>query len=129
MKTNVLGLAHIGLYIKDLEVTKKFYAEVLGFDVFGDFVQPDGTKACFARRGSCEIELVQQPVWEDRRDGLFDHVAVEVEDIYAAKAEIEALGYKFESDVVEAPHIHGGVRYVTFWGPDGERVELEQYGL
>ena len=35
MKTNIIGLSHIALYIKDLEVTKKFYTEVLGFEILG----------------------------------------------------------------------------------------------
>ncbi|MBQ9941948.1 MAG: VOC family protein [Christensenellaceae bacterium] len=129
MKTNVLGLAHIGLYIKDLEVTKKFYTEILGFEIISHAQQEDGTLIAFARKGCCELELVQLPVWEDRPDGLFDHVAMEVEDIYAAYEEVKAKGVEFESEIVTAPHIHGGVRYVMFRGPDGEHLEFEQYGL
>ncbi len=125
-KANVLGLSHFGLYIKDLEVSKKFYTEILGFEITCETVFEDGTKICFVRKGDCEIEVVQQPVWEDRKDGLFDHLAMKVDDIEAAKADLESKGIVFEHEIKIAKSVYNGVKYTMFRGPDGEHLEFSQ---
>ena len=38
MGKRIKGLAHIGLYVKDIERTKKFYAEMLGFVTYFECV-------------------------------------------------------------------------------------------
>ncbi|MBQ9941947.1 MAG: VOC family protein [Christensenellaceae bacterium] len=129
MKTNIIGLSHIALYIKDLEVSKKFYTEVLGFEILGQTTWEGDTLVAWAKRGNVELELVQLPRWEDRPDGLWDHVSMEVDDIAAAKEELVAKGIEFEREIepgICAP-VYGGVYYLMFRGPDGERLEINQF--
>ena len=121
-----MGLSHLGLYIKDIEVSKKFYTEVLGFSVTCEVTNPDGARLCFMRKGSCELEIVQHPVWMDRKDGIWDHVALQVEDIEAAKANLVANGVPLEDDIGFAPNIYNGMKYLMFRGPDGEHLEFDQ---
>ena len=81
MGVSISGVAHIGLYIKDVERSKKFYTEVLGFETICEFVSLEGNKMVFVKSGNLIIELIQHKVWMDRKDGLFDHIAMEVENI------------------------------------------------
>ena len=86
------GLAHVGLFIKDVEVSKKFYTEVLGFETIEEVVTPgeDGdTKVAFVKNGNLVLELVQFPKFNPVKDGLVDHFAIAVEDIEACKKALE----------------------------------------
>ena len=99
MGIEVKGVAHIGLYIKDVERSKKFYTEVLGFETICEFVSLEGNRMAFVKSGNLIIELIQHKVRMDRRDGLFDHIAMEVEDIEQTSKQLKALGTTFESDI------------------------------
>ena len=52
----LLGLAHIGIYTKDLEASKAFYTK-LGFRLDGESCP--GAKLAFMSLGSCLLELIQ----------------------------------------------------------------------
>lgn len=124
----IKGLAHIGVFVKDLEVSKKFYRDVLGFDLPCSMKNDlDGAKVCFARRGDIHIELVEFPEYTEKKDGFIDHIAMEVDDIDAAKKELEAKGIVFEMDEpVYLADVYDGCKYLLFRGPDGEHLEIDQ---
>ncbi len=124
-QVNIQGPAHVGLYIKDVERSKKFYTEILDFEVICEFVSLEGNKMAFVRSGSLIIELIQHKQWMDRKDGLFDHIAMEVEDIEAAIELLKSRGIEFEGEVYyDSLVFDKGVDYVAFRGPDGEHLEL-----
>ena len=124
------GIAHVGLFIKDLEVSKKFYTEVLGFEIIEEVVSPgdDGdTLVAFAKNGNLVLELVQFPKFNPAGDGIVDHIAINVENIEECKKILEEKGIEFESDVVVAPDFFpNGSKWVLFRGPDGEHLELNE---
>ena len=120
------GLAHIGLYVKDVEISKKFYIDVLGFDLKADVKTDSGTKLCFLANGTCEIELIEQPTMENV-DGYFNHVALRVDDIERAVGHMIAAGYEMEHEIREMPMIYSGIKMVMFRGPDGERLEFNEF--
>ena len=127
MGIEVKGVAHIGLYIKDVERSKKFYTEVLGFETICEFVSLEGNRMAFVKSGNLIIELIQHKVRMDRRDGLFDHIAMEVEDIEQTSKQLKALGTTFESDIYFDDLVfERGVKYQAFRGPDGEHLEVYQ---
>ncbi len=127
MGIEVKGVAHIGLYIKDVERSKKFYTEVLGFETICEFVSLEGNRMAFVKSGNLIIELIQHKVRMDRRDGLFDHIAMEVEDIEQTSKQLKALGTTFESDIYFDDLVfERGVKYQAFRGPDGEHLEIYQ---
>ena len=37
---NIEGLAHIGIYVKNMEASKKFYCGVLGFEIVFERSEP-----------------------------------------------------------------------------------------
>jgi lactoylglutathione lyase len=121
----VQGLAHIGLYVSDIAVSKSFYVDKLGFETAGDAHLP----ACaisFVRAGSCVVELIQRVSGEPRDAGLFDHLCLEVEDIETLVCKLIEKGIRFETDhIVDIPEL--GIRNIFFAGPDGERLEFCEY--
>lgn len=122
----IVGLNHIGLFIKDRERSKKFYKEVLGFECIFEFTADDGAKIAFIRNGDCVIELVEFPEPKERVDGWFDHVAMRVENIEEVVAELREKGIEFDSeDIVSSPKCFpNGSKYILFRGPDGEHLEV-----
>ncbi|MCI8275888.1 MAG: hypothetical protein HFI66_09830 [Lachnospiraceae bacterium] len=127
MGVSISGVAHIGLYIKDVERSKKFYTEVLGFETICEFVSLEGNKMAFVKSGNLIIELIQHKVWMDRKDGLFDHIAMEVENIEETSKKLKNLGIEFEADIYfDNLVFDNGVKYQAFRGPDGEHLEIYQ---
>lgn len=127
----ILGLAHIGVFVKDIVKSIGFYSDVLGFECYHetDIQQDHGiTKIAFIRCGTCEIELVQLPMHTQRRGGMIDHIALRVDDLEGVMACLAKKGIQYDTeDPVELPMVFdNGVRYIFFSGPDGERLELSQ---
>ena len=127
MGVEVKGVAHVGLYIKDIERSKKFYKEILGFENICEFISLEENKIAFMKSGNLIIELIQHKVWMDRKDGLFDHNAMEVENIEDTSAKLKELGIVFEADIYYDDLVFDkGVKYQAFRGPDGEHLEIYQ---
>lgn len=127
MGVNIKGIAHVGLYIKDIERSKKFYEEILGFEKICEFVSLEGNRMAFMKSGNLIIELIQHKVWMDRKDGLFDHIAMEVDHIEEISAKLKALGIAFEANIYYDNLVFDkGVKYQAFRGPDGEHLEIYQ---
>lgn len=123
----ITGLAHIGIKVRDMAASLKFYTEVLGFEKTGE--QIFGTShLAFLNIGTCILELIQAAQYEERTAGQVDHIAVEVKGIEALVEKLKAQGVQFLSDEVNvAPGLLDGVKNIFFVGPDGERFEFFEY--
>lgn len=125
-----LDEAHVGIMVADIEASKRFYTDVLGFQV--DYEHAIGSegevKLAFLSNGSSAVELVQRPGYERRSNGPVDHIAFRVKDIDAIKAHLVAKGVAFEQDEpnFNAHLFPNGSRWIFFSGPDGERLELNE---
>ena len=128
-----LGADHVGMVVKDIEVSKDFYCNVMDMEViFEDAVQcPSGLiYTCFVKKGNLVIDLEQMPEYDPTlKDGFIGHIAFEVDDFEAAEAYLKSKGVKFdheESTFAENvyPGWSNGVRFNFFRGPDGEMMEL-----
>lgn len=125
------GLAHIGIFISDLQVSKKFYTEKLDFKVIQEtgLSSPDGTiQIAFIQNGSLVIELVQFPKPSKKADGWVDHIAIKTQNIEAAREELEKRGIVFEDkEITYAANVgKNGDKWIMFRGPDGEHLELNE---
>jgi len=123
------GLAHIGVYVADVEKSKEFYESVLDFKTVSWCVldEPGGaTKVAFVKNGSLTLELIQNPTPQNRSDGVVDHIAMAVEDIEAVRDILESRGVEFETkDVVIEPRMFlNGAKWLLFRGPDNEYLEI-----
>ncbi len=121
------GSAHIGVFVSDLEVSKKFYRDILDFDIIWECVI--GTdKVAFARTGDLTLELIQPAVMPQREDGKVDHIALGVKNIEAVHAALKARGVTFETEDITFCDLvfPNGAKWILFRGPDGERLELNE---
>ena len=127
MAEKLIGLAHIGIRIKDAEVSKDFYMNKLNFDLKAD-IDNGGTRLLFLDAGSCQLELICPPGGaEPREAGVIDHIAIECKHIEQWVEDCKARGVEFISEIATMPGLLGGVKNVFFVGPDGERIEFFEY--
>ena len=123
-KGNITGLAHIGVFVKDIDKSIDYYKR-LGFSL--DKEEKPGVRIAFLSAGTCLIELVEQKDLPKREAGVVDHVAVVVDDIVAAVENAKANGIEIDASQINEVPILGGVKNVFFEGLDGERLEFFEY--
>ena len=129
---HLTGLAHIALYTKDMETSVKFY-ETLGGVVtdHADVKKPTGTNHIkMVQMPGFFLEIIEphdgSPVTAE--GGLFPHIAIEVDDIDAAIADLKAAGItSFRNPEPNTMPIFGGIRNICLFGPDGELLEFLQH--
>lgn len=119
---------HVGLQVKDLDISIEFYTRVVGL-VFlekQDHVDPNLKLAFLGVEGSNEpiIELISGYNPNLPTEGKVHHIAFTVEDIDAEIARLKDLHVTFVDETVTT--LPSGAKYVFFNGPDGEWVELFQ---
>jgi catechol 2,3-dioxygenase-like lactoylglutathione lyase family enzyme len=101
-------------HVRDLDAARAFYREMLGFDE--TYFDADGRWSRLAREGM-EIGLTEG---EPTEDGGVAHI-----DVPDIKAEADRL----RNDGVEVGvilELHGQVRLVDVFDPDGNRIQLAQ---
>jgi lactoylglutathione lyase len=129
--SNTKGIAHIGLFVKDIEVSRRFYCDILGFHVIFECSEPhpDGlVRIAFLELGDLRLEMIDVPGLTFPPEGCFQHIAIRVENIGEAKEKLEAFGVETDKLVHNPNMLWGGSRWVNFRGPDGEHLELNQVG-
>ncbi len=127
-----MRVLHTGIRVGDLDRPIKFYTEVLGMQLLRRKDYPDGKfTLAFVGYGPASagavIELTHN--WDTDHYDLgngFGHVALAVEDVYAACAEIKKQGGLV---VREAGPVKHGTTIIAFVeDPDGYKIELIQEG-
>lgn len=118
MPIKILELNHVALHVFDLERSIHFYGEVIGLPVIPrpNFNFPG---AWFAF-GTQELHLIEDKTLKPDSRG-HHHFALQVEDTFAAKAELEAKGVtEFRGP---APRPDGALQ-LFFNDPDGYLIEM-----
>jgi catechol 2,3-dioxygenase-like lactoylglutathione lyase family enzyme len=140
------GLHHVGITVKDLDASIRFYHDVLGLKFSNEpspwFDGPDlgpavGVPGAALRQvslllGDTTLELLEYKSPPSQTEGPLmsqslgaSHVAFVIDDVEAKKAELEAQGIRFYSDVnVVDEGVLAGWRWVYFEDPDGYPLEL-----
>ena len=127
---------HIGLVVTDLERSKRFYEEALGFTFWYEITPPDdltaklngldpplGTTAVYLVLNGFVLELLhyeERSVTSRRRtmdESGLTHLSLAVEDVHETAAKIVQCGGSIvdESDIGVAVFVRD---------PDGQRIEL-----
>lgn len=126
----IKGIAHVGIRVHDLERAAGFYA-LLGFEKTLGPIGPEPV-AILEHPAGVEINLVLNAPQAHEPNILMDvpekhpgitHIALECDDILAAKAKLEAAGQKCSGGPITFPH---GAQAVFFRDPDGNVIELHQ---
>lgn len=125
-----MRILHTMIRVGDLDRSLRFYTEVLGMRLLRRQEYPEGRfTLAFVGFGpeaeQAAIELTYNWGVERYEPGTaFGHIAFEVEDAYAACAEIRRRGGRV---VREAGPMKHGVTVIAFVeDPDGYRIELIQ---
>jgi lactoylglutathione lyase len=128
-----MRMMHTMLRVTDLEASLAFYQDVLGMRLLrrADFEAGRFTLAFVGYGDESEhtvLELTHN--WDTKSYQLGDaygHIALGVDDVYAACAAIKSRGGKV---VREAGPMKGGTRVIAFVeDPDGYKIELvEEHG-
>jgi catechol 2,3-dioxygenase-like lactoylglutathione lyase family enzyme len=136
LQNNLQGLQHLGLPVTNLERSLAFYT-TFGFTVAmrTEIPSEHGTvHVAMVAKDGLTIELYQlagakRDEIAARSDGHHDHIALNVLDIEKACAEIKAAGFEIlEPDAPKfLPFWERGVKFFTIRGPDGEKVEFNQF--
>ena len=97
---NISKIDHIGIAVKNLDETLKFYTEILGLELHGtEVVEEQKVRVAFLPVGDTEVELLEStsedgPIAkfiEKNGEGI-QHIAFKVDDIEAAIAEMKEKG-------------------------------------
>lgn len=126
-----MRILHTMLRVIDLEKSLSFYTEVLGMKLLRRNDYPEG-KFTLAFVGYTDenhgavIELTHNWGVEKYEPGnAYGHIAIEVEDAYAACAAIKQRGGKIVREA--GPMKHGSTVIAFVEDPDGYRIELIQH--
>ncbi|SEQ31235.1 glyoxylase I family protein [Azotobacter beijerinckii] len=120
-------LHHAAIICSDYAVSKRFYTEVLGLRVVAEHYRTErqSYKLDLALPDGSQVELFSFPAPPPRpsrpeAQGL-RHLAFEVDDVAACKAELEARGIAVEAIRTDE---YTGRRFTFFADPDGLPLEL-----
>lgn len=119
---NLMKVDHIGIAVKNLDETLKFYTEVLGLELHGtEVVEEQKVKVAFLPVGDTEVELLESttddgPIAkfiEKNGEGI-QHIAFKVDNIEAAIEEMKAKGMMM---IDEKPRYGAGGAKIAFMHP------------
>lgn len=131
---NVKKLDHIGIAVKNLDETLKFYQDILGLECTGtEVVEEQKVKVAFLPVGDTEVELLEStsedgPIAkfiEKKGEGI-QHIAFRVDNIEVAIEEMKAKGIRM---IDEKPRYGAGGAKIAFCHPKstgGVLVELSE---
>lgn len=131
---NISRVDHIGIAVKSIEDTLKFYEGALGIKCTGqEVVEDQKVKTAFLPVGDTEVELLES-TYEDgtiakfiekKGEGLH-HLAFRVDDIEKALEELKAQGIRL---IDEKPRLGAGGAKIAFIHPkstNGVLVEISE---
>ena len=124
---NVKGFDHLVITTGNIDACVRFYTAVLGME----HRESGGRHALFF--GSQKINIHEGPAQflpaaKDPRPGSADFCLIVEGPIENVKAEIERKGWPVEEGVVGRTGALGPIRSVYVRDPDGDLVELAEYG-
>ncbi|GAA4881382.1 VOC family protein [Paenibacillus vulneris] len=120
-------LEHIGVMVKDMDASIRFYTEVLGMRLVKRVALADGAELgflSFPGSEQIEIELVGRGREGLPDNGVVHHIAFTVSDIQSEIDRLKSLGVKLMDETPR--RILDGDLIAFFFGPDGERLEFFQ---
>jgi len=117
------GIDHIGIKALNMEKSICFYTEVLGFNLLNR-MKPGHVELAFLELEGTIVELVEVIDGSQYQDGVVNHLAIRVADIYKAIEHLKA--HQVEMASSEPVDLGGGRLNLFFWGPSREKLELFQ---
>jgi lactoylglutathione lyase len=128
-RPKVLGVAHMAVYVKDLDKTRQFYEKFMGFGEPFTLPRKDktGTRIVFVKVNDYQyIEIFNEA---DRGEGQLNHISFYTDNAdqmrdYLAAHGVEAMGNAAKGPV---PKGQTGNKNFNVKDPDGHIVEIVEY--
>ncbi|MFF2092453.1 VOC family protein [Paenibacillus sp. NPDC058174] len=119
---------HVGVAVRNLEVSLRFYTEIVGLELKGQLTHTNGVIQLaflgFGNTDETEIELIQGYSNQLPPEGTIHHFAIHVDDV---EAEFERIkGTEAELIDNEITTLPNGYRYFFIYGPEREWIEFFQ---
>lgn len=116
---------HIGIKVRDLNISKKFYQENLDFEEVSTH-ENERVNILFMKNENTVIELIcaKNGAYEQVPNGIVSHIAFTVPDIKYYAEKLKKNNVVFETN---EPMVMANKLIIFFAGPDGERLEFVQY--
>lgn len=128
MNEHYQGLGHIAVHTADLDGSIAFYERIGGRLVQeAALPTPEGEKRlALVKFAGFLLELIQSPSPAPIGEGNIPHIAVYVDDLDAAAAQVRAAGVDtfLTPEKKVLPDLFGGLENWFFTGPSGEQIEL-----
>jgi catechol 2,3-dioxygenase-like lactoylglutathione lyase family enzyme len=114
---NVTGTDFVTVPTQDFEASRKFYEETLGLP-FGK--QWGEMPAAEYETGNLTIAIMQMDAFGREFSRSSSAIALQVDDVEAARADLESKGVEFQADTLDS-----GVCHMAFFSdPDGNPLIL-----
>jgi predicted enzyme related to lactoylglutathione lyase len=113
----VQGVDFVYVPVKDFEAAKEFYGTVLGLPQTAQYGSHPGGEW---ETGNLTIQLMQAESFGLEFERSPNPIALRVEDVEAARAELESRGVEFSGETIDS-----GVCHMAFFhDPDGNALML-----
>jgi len=122
-RPHITGIAHMAIYVHDMEKSRAFYHDFLGYDEPYQLNNPDGTLSMTFFKVN-ERQYIE--VFPERAPGTdrLNHISLETDDIEGLRRYLAAKGVK----VPAKPGVGRiGNQNFNITDPDGHTVEMVQY--
>lgn len=122
-RPKILGLAHIALFAHDMDQSRKFYSEFLGFEEVYPLKNPDGSLSMSFFKVNDHQYIELSPEKQPDTDRL-SHISFETDNIEALRAYLASKGVKVPD---QAKPVRVGNLAFNITDPAGHTVEMVQY--
>jgi catechol 2,3-dioxygenase-like lactoylglutathione lyase family enzyme len=122
-RPRVLGVSHIALFVSDIEKSRAFYKDFLGFSEPFKLDKPDGSLSLTFIKVNDRQYIELFPGLQPGADRL-NHISIQTDDAEAMRAYLGSRGVKVPATVPK-----GRIKNSNFnvKDPDGHTVEIVQY--
>jgi len=122
-RPKILGIAHLAVFVSDLDKAREFYRDFLGFDEPFTLPKPDGSvDIAFVKINDDQwIELFNRP---NAGEGQLNHIALYTDDADRMRAYLASRDVKVPEKVGKG---RTGNKNFTIQDPDGHSVEIVEY--
>ncbi|MBV6433136.1 MAG: hypothetical protein IANPNBLG_03307 [Bryobacteraceae bacterium] len=119
----ITGVAHIALFARDVDKSRRFYKDFLGYEEPFDLKNPDGTLSLTFLKVNDRQYIELFPEREAGSDRL-NHISLETSDAEAMRLYLASKGVKVPD---RTPKGRIGNSNFSVKDPDGHTVEIVQY--
>jgi predicted enzyme related to lactoylglutathione lyase len=117
MSTPVTGVDFVLVSATDFDRAVAFYGTTLGLPLSARYGEMPGAEF---ETGSLTIAVVQSDAFGIEAQANNHPIALQVDDVHAARAELESRGVEFKGDVLDTGVCH----MANFADPDGNALML-----